>query len=507
MFAQTAGHLFAPPVVEYSKYQAENSHRLKSLSMGKFTSQEVAALQEGKNQHAKEIYFKEWILSVILLLTAAMWRGFIKHVYVDRRYSGQENYDKPPRGKMDDKEDFYENKRIDGYQGGSRSPPNEDTYDRRYSDRSSPGGRNDDRNSRYGSDERRHPGYDQESRQYGDYRRSPTRPEVVNDWRQEDRFRNERKAEDCIVSDKDSKLEGRSPEHPKESFSPPIVRPVREILGENVIPLCVSEPPKANGGRTVGCPQTQRIASSSSLGSSVAPTVTRTRQTTATQSIVQPPTFTNDNNWASFDLPRQTNVSQAPNVNTLDAVRSQLVPASVPGQIQALPFGAGPPASAPVSNFSTLPPTDALTAAPGLKPTSSDFLLAYAGAFECISCINPQAVSKPFQDVTSAVSPQHPLQKQKQVEGMNYLRIYLLQPILQLHQDGKLSHHLAWGSLCNIILQWYCYISGKLVIKVDKPFDLGGEAPQPQTQTVRYLLLNYFVVSARLTWSHWCKGL
>ncbi|XP_039006543.1 probable ADP-ribosylation factor GTPase-activating protein AGD14 isoform X2 [Hibiscus syriacus] len=382
--------------------------------MAKFTSQEVAAFQEGGNQRAKEIYFKEWDPqrdSAPNSSNVERLRGFIKHVYVDRRYSGERNYGKPPRGKMGDKEDFYEKKRMDGYQGGSRSPPNEDTYDRLYSDRSSSGGRNDDRNSRYGYDERQRPGYDRESRQYGDYRRSPARPEVVNDR---------------IVSDEDSKLEGRSPERPKESSSPPIVRPVREILGENVIPLRVSEPPKANGGRTVDGPQTQRTSSSSSLGSSggnpvetkldtnvslidfdadpeppVAPTVTQMQQTTTTQSTVQPPASTNDSNWASFDLPPHTNVSQAPNVNNLDAVLSQLsVPASVPGnlsgvsssvagqvpapvanvnlapsivaftgQIQTLPFGAGPPASAPVSNFSTLPPTDALTAAPGLTST------------------------------------------------------------------------------------------------------------------------------------------
>lgn len=28
--------------------------------MVKFTAQEVSALQEGGNQHAKEIFFKEW---------------------------------------------------------------------------------------------------------------------------------------------------------------------------------------------------------------------------------------------------------------------------------------------------------------------------------------------------------------------------------------------------------------------------------------------------------------
>lgn len=36
-----------------------------------------------------------------------------------------------------------------------------------------------------------------------------------------------------------------------ESSSPPVVRPVREILGENIVPLRISEPPKANGGRAV----------------------------------------------------------------------------------------------------------------------------------------------------------------------------------------------------------------------------------------------------------------
>lgn len=35
-----------------------------------------------------------------------------------------------------------------------------------------------------------------------------------------------------------------------DSSSPPIVRPVREILGDSVSPLRVIEPPKTNGGRS-----------------------------------------------------------------------------------------------------------------------------------------------------------------------------------------------------------------------------------------------------------------
>ncbi|KAK8602207.1 hypothetical protein V6N12_052021 [Hibiscus sabdariffa] len=396
----------------------EFTHRVKSVSMAKFTSQEVAALQEGGNKCAKEIYFKEWDLqrnSVPDSSNVERFHDFIKHVYEDRRFSGERNSDKPPRGKMGDKEDTYEN-RADGYRGGSRSPP----YEGRFSEGSSPGGRNDDRYSRYGYEERRSPGYDQGSQQYSDYQKSPARHEVVNDWRREDRFGNGRKPEDRRVSDGDPKLEG-SPERPRdlESSSPPVARPVREILGENVMPLRISEPPKANGIRTIDGPQTQRTASSSSLGSTsgnpaevklemtgslidfdadpepqVASAVTQTQQTTVSQPVLQPTSSTNDQNWASFGFASQTNVSQAhSNVNTLDSVLSQLaVPASAPGdqsgtyssvsgqvaapvtnvngaplggnsniaftgKIQALPFGTAAPAAAPASNFSMLLPS------------------------------------------------------------------------------------------------------------------------------------------------------
>lgn len=143
----------------------------------------------------------------------------------------------------------------DPYRGASRSPPYEDTYGRRYDDRPSPGGRSDDRNSRYNDasyDERRSPGYGQDNQQYSDYRKSPVRPDIVNDWRREDRFgTNERKFEDRRMSEGDSKVEGKSPSRSKDldMSSPPVVRPVRDILGDNVPPIRIAEPPKANSGR------------------------------------------------------------------------------------------------------------------------------------------------------------------------------------------------------------------------------------------------------------------
>ncbi|KAJ9688491.1 hypothetical protein PVL29_014249 [Vitis rotundifolia] len=358
----------------------EFTHRVKSVSMAKFTSQEVSSLQRGGNERVKEFYFKEWDPQRHSFPDSSnieRLRDFIKHVYVDRRYSGERSFDKPPRVKMGDKEEPYENRKMDNYQGGSRTPPYEDSYDRRYSDQRSPGGRSDDRNFRYGYDGRRSPGSDLENRQHGDYRRSPVRPEIVNDWRREDRFGNGRK------SDRDTNLEGRSPDHQKDldASSPPMVRPVREILGDNVSPLRVIEPPKANGGRVAdGFAHTQRTASSSSLGSSngnpgelkrensgilidfdadpeppIAATVPQTQQPPV-QTIAQPISSSNDN-WASFDFATEAKVSQAPsNVNALETVLSQLsVPASVPGHGSGVPNSGGAPTAVPVGNVSVLP--------------------------------------------------------------------------------------------------------------------------------------------------------
>ncbi|KAA8523092.1 hypothetical protein F0562_009515 [Nyssa sinensis] len=383
----------------------EFTHRVKSVSMAKFTSQEVSALQGGGNARAKEIYFKEWDpqrQSVPDSSNVERLRDFIKHVYVDRRYTGERSFDKPPRVKMGESEDSYENRRVDAYQGGSRSPPYEDTYERRYSDRPSPGGRSDDRNYRNSYDERRSPGYDQESRQYGDQRKSPARNEIVNDWRREDRFGNGRKSEDSRISDGGSRLEVRSPDHQKDldMSSPPVVRPVRDILGENVSPLRIIEPPKANGGRaTDGSMRTQRTASSSSLASSngnpaelrrensgilidfdavpeppITAAVPQTLQTAMGQSIPQPATSSSVDNWACFDSATEVKVSQAPaNVNSLEAVLSQLsVPASAPvGNMS--PFGSGGPAASPVNNLTTFPPGGALAATPVGHMSASPF--------------------------------------------------------------------------------------------------------------------------------------
>ncbi|KAM7509484.1 hypothetical protein LguiA_019937 [Lonicera macranthoides] len=348
----------------------EFTHRVKSVSMAKFTSQEVSALQGGGNASAKEIYFKEWDSqrhSVPDGSNVERLREFIKHVYVERRYTGERSFDKPPRAKMGESEDLNGNRNV-----GSRSPPYEDTYDRRYSDRPSPGGRSDDKHHRNNYDERRSPGSD------SDYRRSPARTDIVNDWRREDRFGNGRRSDESRISDGGSnKLEGRSPDRQSDQdiSSPPVIRPVRDILGDNVSPLRIIEPPKANGGRSIDASvRTQRSVSSSSLTSSngnpaelktesslidfdavpeppLTTAVPKTQESVIGLSMVQPTTASNDN-WANFDSVPEVKVSQAPsNANLLESVLSELsVPASLPatapvGNASVSPFGGAPPVS------------------------------------------------------------------------------------------------------------------------------------------------------------------
>uniref|UniRef100_A0A0A9GDK0 NIG n=1 Tax=Arundo donax TaxID=35708 RepID=A0A0A9GDK0_ARUDO len=59
MYAQASLLSSALIAAEYSKCR-EFTHRVKSISVAKFTSQEVSALQEGGNERAKEIYFKRF---------------------------------------------------------------------------------------------------------------------------------------------------------------------------------------------------------------------------------------------------------------------------------------------------------------------------------------------------------------------------------------------------------------------------------------------------------------
>ncbi|KAJ0971278.1 hypothetical protein J5N97_019237 [Dioscorea zingiberensis] len=331
----------------------EFTHRVKSISMAKFTSQEVNALQGGGNERAREIYFKEWDPQRHSLPDSSnldRLRDFIKHVYVDRRYTGERSTDRPPRVKGDGDE-------SNTYRSGSRSPPYEDNFERRYGDRPNSGGRNDDRNFRYNNGDRS-PASDP-----GDYGRSPGQFDAVDGGYREDKYGNgnrNRRFEDRRSADGIPKPEVMSPDNQKSVVpsSAPTLPSVRDNMSTG-IPLPRIDPPKVNGVKASdGSSKGHSFKSPTSTDSTDSKQVelkqvnfgslidfTADPEPSVTGTSHQPQEITtgpaSDQNWASFDVPTQQKVPQVVSSSHLESVLADL---SAPGS--------APP---PASNFPNIP--------------------------------------------------------------------------------------------------------------------------------------------------------
>ncbi|XP_009148122.1 probable ADP-ribosylation factor GTPase-activating protein AGD14 [Brassica rapa] len=112
----------------------EFTHRVKSVSMSKFTSQEVEVLQNGGNQRAREIYLKNWDHQRQRLpdnSNAERVREFIKNVYVQKKYAGANAADKPPNDYQSHGSSEDMTRRANSYHSYSQSPP----YDYQYEER------------------------------------------------------------------------------------------------------------------------------------------------------------------------------------------------------------------------------------------------------------------------------------------------------------------------------------------------------------------------------------
>ncbi|KAD3068400.1 hypothetical protein R6Q59_017590 [Mikania micrantha] len=112
----------------------EFTHRVKSVSMSKFTSQEVEALQEGGNQRARETFLRDWDPREQRLpdnSNVDKVRDFIKSVYVDKKFFASKTSGKPPRDTLNNRNHEDETRRASSYHSYSQSPP----YDYQYEER------------------------------------------------------------------------------------------------------------------------------------------------------------------------------------------------------------------------------------------------------------------------------------------------------------------------------------------------------------------------------------
>ncbi|RWR73841.1 putative ADP-ribosylation factor GTPase-activating protein AGD14 isoform X3 [Cinnamomum micranthum f. kanehirae] len=327
----------------------EFTHRVKSVSMAKFTPEEVSSLQRGGNERAREVYFKEWNPQRQLAPDSSnvkRLRTFIKHIYVDKRYTGENTINKNQMVKGD-KEGTTEFRRAETFHSVSRSLS--------LDAQSSPGGKNDERNLRYNYS-CRSSGHDQGSQRFSSFMRSPRNFEVVDDrFRDDDKVRNgskNRTPENRRFTDGKSKTEGMSWAYGKDMAmsTPPTVRPVNDSLGKNTPSLQVSETPQADGDRSHdGALDTQNAASSNDLRSTDAnvvepkmvdtgslidfdadpepPPATAPNDPSTGQSVQQPTMSSSiDSMWASFGFGTQEKAAHSPpKAKTLESSLSELL--------------------------------------------------------------------------------------------------------------------------------------------------------------------------------------
>ncbi|WVZ56758.1 hypothetical protein U9M48_007246 [Paspalum notatum var. saurae] len=125
--------------VSCSGIHREFTHRVKSVSMSTFSTQEVEALQKGGNQRAKESFLKDFDMQKMKLPDSSnigSLREFIKAVYVERRYAGGRFSERPPRDKQSQKA-HEEHKRASSYHSFSQSPPYDNQYEERHTGKQS----------------------------------------------------------------------------------------------------------------------------------------------------------------------------------------------------------------------------------------------------------------------------------------------------------------------------------------------------------------------------------
>ncbi|KAF7063759.1 hypothetical protein CFC21_070252 [Triticum aestivum] len=235
----------------------EFTHRVKSVSMSKFTTQEVRALEQGGNQRARDIYLKDWDWQRMRLPDNSKpdrIREFIRTVYVDKKYAGAKSTDKPATDSESVKGNESETRRPDSYHSYSQSPP----YDFQYEDRRY--GKQVNTLARRPSDRALFDG------KLGSLLYSPGRSK---DQMHEDRFANEshgsRFSDFSASSTSDFRNDVLSPSSQDTGYSSPSVHHSRNVSAENPQsqrhPNAVSQI-DSNGGR-----RSQRTASSGSFGS------------------------------------------------------------------------------------------------------------------------------------------------------------------------------------------------------------------------------------------------
>ncbi|CAM6050193.1 unnamed protein product [Sphagnum compactum] len=212
----------------------EFSHRVKSISLAKFTAGEVQALQEGGNERARDLYFKDWDPARNPLPDNSdpdKLRNFIKDVYVERRYTGERL--PPTKGRQAGRENGFDSWRSESWvdqKADARRPYGDSTNDRQNNERA--------RKS------------DVERSQF-DLKLSPLGNEQDHQPGRRSYDEREGRREERVVNE-GVRGHWRRPDNSSQSSFPPPIRSGKASLGEDSPSLRVEQPHSNGGSQTSG---------------------------------------------------------------------------------------------------------------------------------------------------------------------------------------------------------------------------------------------------------------
>ncbi|TYI76142.1 hypothetical protein E1A91_D06G055700v1 [Gossypium mustelinum] len=313
----------------------EFTHRVKSISLGKFSEDEVSALQAAGNERARQIYFKAWDPQLHSFPDGSnlkRLREFIREVYVERKYTGERTNILPSGHRVD----TSESRKASVFSGRSRGPLYEDRHQWSSNEGSSPAGRS---GARIFYLEARSARYAEENSRYGSSRRNPLHIEIVDNRLKSEGSRSARRHNDSF-SHREPVTRSQSFSHQVDRSGSPVVRPVREILGENAPDLQVGEHSNANAGSDPDDSAIkQKNASSGGKESLIDFSMdSKPSNAVAEPNVQQVPPSSDGGSQSSDDLSSMGKAPPASNANSLEALLFDLsVSSSAVANVSAAP--------------------------------------------------------------------------------------------------------------------------------------------------------------------------
>ncbi|KAE8735435.1 Enhancer of polycomb-like transcription factor protein, putative isoform 1 [Hibiscus syriacus] len=413
----------------------EFTHRVKSISLGKFSEEEVTALQAAGNERARQIYFKAWDPVVHSFPDGSnlhKLRDFIRQVYVERRYACEsERGDSLPSLC---RTNSSESRKGSVSSGRSRGPLYEDRREWSSNEGFSPPGR---AAVRVFYKEGKSPRYPEEKSRFGSGRRNSMRIEIVDNRLRPEGTRSARQQDNPDFSHREPVRQTQPSSLELERSGSPVEQPVRDNLGETAPAIEVGEHSNENAGRDPdGSAENQKNASPGVVESLIDFSMnSELSNEVAAPNVQQVPPSNDGGSQSSDDF---SSKGKAP-------------PASNPNYLEALLFDLSDLSVVPVDNVSAaLDTTSAPSTASGQNISLDGFSTATsAPQFLALTSTDdsstvPQVVNiqkYPFNlgfQATTDVNGEH---KVKASEGHSFSGMQQHQRSLSSASDNKFSAH------------------------------------------------------------------